>query len=164
MIESIGPERFPSPLASSPANDNSGSASGRPTFRIETYGPRVGMTADSANAGVAPDAPPAGAGEAARLQWAAEQLESLFIHELWKGMRRTVMKSGMFDGAGVRLFEEMLDEERSRAMAEAGGVGLAQLIYEQMSAHVDDEHLPDVGRTTPHRMEDIATSPDDVES
>lgn len=133
----------------------SGTLSARSVFRVDAYAPRAGSTsADAANAGVAPDAPPADAGEAARLQWAAEQLESLFIHQLWKSMRRTVIKSGMFDGTGVRLFEEMLDEERSRVMAGAGGIGLARLIYEQMSSHIVDEPADDDGRTTTGRRED----------
>lgn len=97
-------------------------------------GPRTGAN----NFGAAPDAPPPSAGEAARLRWAAEQLESVFINELWKSMRRTVNKTGMFDGPGVRLFEEMLDEERSRAMAAGGGLGLAALLYEQLSAHIQE--------------------------
>lgn len=88
-------------------------------------------------AGVGSDVPPAGAG-AARLRWAAEQLEALLVHELLKSMRRTVVKTGMFDGPGVKMFEEMLDEERAGHMAAAGGLGLAQLIYEQMSRHVPD--------------------------
>lgn len=134
---------------------------------IPTNGPgasRPVVRADAANMGAAPDAPPASAGEAARLQWAAEQLESLFINELWKSMRRTVPQTGMFDGPGVRLFEEMLDEERSRAMAEAGGLGLAAMLYEQLSMHMQDDRPPRVGdeptkadgqgRTTPSSMED----------
>lgn len=101
--------------------------------------PRItGIRTVGSNFGVAPDAPPATAGEAARLKWAAQQLEAVFINELWKSMRRTVMKSGMFDGPGVRLFEEMLDEERSKAMASAGDLGLAALIYEQLSVHLAD--------------------------
>lgn len=89
--------------------------------------------------------PPVSAGEAARLRWAAEQLEALFLEQLWRGMRRTVMKTGMLDGPGVELFEEMLDQERARAMAAAGTLGLADMVYEQMSRYInEDAH----GRTT----------------
>lgn len=132
------------PIGSRPMPPNTGAS--RPGVRANVAG------AGAVNAGAAPDAPPASAGEAARLQWAAEQLESLFINELWKSMRRTVPKTGMFDGAGVRLFEEMLDEERSRAMASAGGLGLAALLYEQLSVHIRDER--------PARAEDDSTQAD----
>ena len=90
--------------------------------------------------------PPVGAGEAARLRWAAEQLEALFLEQLWRGMRRTVLKAGMLDGPGVELFEEMLDQERARAMAAAGVLGLADMVYEQMSRYIADDSN---GRTTP---------------
>ena len=116
--------------------------------------PRItGIRTAPANFGAAPDAPPASAGEAARLKWAAQQLEAVFINELWKSMRRTVMKSGMFDGPGVRMFEEMLDEERSKAMADGGDLGLAALLYEQLSVHLADAPAFDevdssIGRTT----------------
>ncbi|GEM_PF-3235478 len=92
------------------------------------------------------DEPPASAGEAARLRWAAEQLEALFLEQLWRGMRRTVMKSGMLDGPGVQLFEEMLDQERARIMAGTGALGLADLVYEQMSRYIDTGGQ---GRTSP---------------
>ncbi|MFS8534448.1 MAG: rod-binding protein [Limnochordales bacterium] len=92
--------------------------------------------------------PPVGAGEAARLRWAAEQLEALFLEQLWRGMRRTVIKTGMLDGPGVDLFEEMLDQERARAMAAAGALGLADMVYEQMSRYIVDDSN---GRTVPGR-------------
>lgn len=121
----------------------------------------TGIRTDPANFGAAPDAPPVSAGEAARLKWAAQQLEAVFINELWKSMRRTVMKSGMFDGPAVRLFEEMLDEERSKAMAESGSLGLAALIYEQLSVHLAnappyEQADQPRGRTSPGGMENSA--------
>lgn len=54
-------------------------------------------------------------------------------------MRRTVMKTGMFDSPASNMFEEMLDEERANQMAHDGGMGLADLIYEQMSGHLAPE-------------------------
>lgn len=144
--------------------DAIGTAGMRPTPRNIPETTRIsGIRAGSANFGAAPDAPPLSAGEAARLQWAAEQLESLFINQLWRSMRRTVIRSGMFDGPGVRLFEEMLDEERSRAMANAGGLGLAAMLYEQLSAHLQeeprlDEQAKENGRTTPRLAENTETN------
>lgn len=82
------------------------------------------------------DLPPPSAGEEARLRWAAEQLEALLLHELLKSMRSTVAKTGLFDSQATKMFEEMLDEERAAQMAQAGGIGLADLIYEQMSRHL----------------------------
>ncbi|HEY8417933.1 MAG TPA: rod-binding protein [Limnochordales bacterium] len=91
--------------------------------------------------------PPASAGEKARLRWAAQQLEALFLEQLWRGMRRTVMTTGMLDGPGVRMFEELLDQERAVIMAEAGALGLADLIYEQMSQYVSAPAVETAART-----------------
>lgn len=120
---------------------------------------RAGARAEAAaaaNTGPAPDLPPPSAGEAARLQWAAEQLESLFINELWKSMRRTVNKTGMFDGPGVQLFEEMLDEERSKVMARAGGLGLAALLYEQLSQYLPEAPRGDAAAAAVHPADEQA--------
>ncbi|HLT58615.1 MAG TPA: rod-binding protein [Limnochordales bacterium] len=98
------------------------------------------------------DLPSSSAGDEARLRWASEQLEALFLEMLWRGMRRTVMSTGMLDGPGVRLFEEMLDQERARMMAAAGTLGLAEMVYQEMS-----RHLPGSGdgRTTAGGREDM---------
>lgn len=61
------------------------------------------------------------------------------MHELLKSMRNTIPKTGMFDSPATNMFEEMLDEERANEMARNGGMGLAQLVYEQMSRHLPDE-------------------------
>lgn len=81
--------------------------------------------------------PPEGADEAARLAWAARELEAFFVQELWRAMRRSVPEGGLFQGApGSRMFEEMLDEERSRLMAASDQLGLAALIYERTLPYV----------------------------
>lgn len=81
--------------------------------------------------------PPEGADEAARLAWAARELEAFFLQELWRAMRRSVPEGGLFRGApGSRMFEEMLDEERSRLMAASDQLGLAALIYERTLPYV----------------------------
>lgn len=148
----IGADAGPTPAAlnelnrvAAPGHDVRNAAGPQPVFRLDAAH-TTGHDPAAANvAGVGADVPPPAAGEAARLRWAAEQLESLFIHQLLKSMRSTVMKTGMFDGPGVKMFEEMLDEERAQDMARAGGLGLAQLIYEQMSQHTP---VADASRTT----------------
>lgn len=81
--------------------------------------------------------PPETADEAVRLAWAARELEAFFIQELWRAMRRSLPEGGLFPAApGHRMFEEMLDEERSRLMAASSQLGLAALIYERTLPHV----------------------------
>lgn len=135
------PKQSPAAAGSGPSETASAPGTNFADLRIAMQNSHLPPAAQSAGNPVG-DEPPRSAGEEVRLRWAAEQLEALFLQELWKSMRSTVPKGGMFDNMAVDLFEEMLDEERSKTMAAAGGIGLAQMIYEQMSAHLaprDDE-------------------------
>ncbi len=70
----------------------------------------------------------------------AEQFESLFIQQLLTQMRKTVPDSDLFgDRKAEKLFESMLDEQLSIAMARAGGIGLSDIIYRQMVLHVPSD-------------------------
>lgn len=68
-----------------------------------------------------------------QLKEAAEQFEALFIFQTMQRMRATVMKGGLFEESmGEQVFRSMLDQEYSMKMAEAGKLGLAEMVYEQM--------------------------------
>ena len=73
------------------------------------------------------------------LQDAAEQFEAIFLYQLLEQMRRTVPENDLFgDRRAEKLFQSMLDQEMSINMSKAQSVGLAKLIYEQMSKYVSD--------------------------
>lgn len=78
----------------------------------------------------------AGSGEdEAQLLEAARAFESLFLQMLLQGMRRTVPEGGLFPkGFAVETYEGMYDQHLSEEMAKAGGIGLAKLIVEQLTA------------------------------
>jgi murein DD-endopeptidase MepM/ murein hydrolase activator NlpD len=66
---------------------------------------------------------------------AAREFESLFMHQLFKSMRATVPKDGMMDsGMGGEMFTDMLDQEYAKQAAEQGGIGLADIVAEQLGA------------------------------
>lgn len=72
--------------------------------------------------------------EAARLKEACRGFESLFIRVLLKEMRSTVTKSTIFgDRREERYFTEMLDDSLAESMAESGGIGLADVLYDQLA-------------------------------
>src|SRR5690606_7135898 len=57
-------------------------------------------------------------GRALRLAWAARELETFLVQEVWRSMRKTLPQGGLLSqGPGSQMFEEMLDEERARIMA-----------------------------------------------
>ncbi|MBF4694525.1 rod-binding protein [Fusibacter ferrireducens] len=60
---------------------------------------------------------------------AAEQFESFFINMLFKEMRKTVQEGGLIEKSNARAnFESMLDEEMSKKITEAGGIGLTDMM------------------------------------
>ncbi len=77
-----------------------------------------------------------------KIREAAEQFESFFVNMLFKEMRKTVQEGGLTEKSDAReTFEGMLDEEMSKKITEAGGIGLADMMvknfihqYEQTAA------------------------------
>lgn len=75
----------------------------------------------------------ASSGDNQKLREACQQMESLFIYQLMERMRATVPKNDLWgDNSGVQIFQGMLDEENSKNMSKAGGIGLAQMLYDQL--------------------------------
>lgn len=75
----------------------------------------------------------AAAKEDKQIKEAADQFEALFIFQMMQRMRATVMKGGLLEeNMGEQVFRGMLDQEYSMKMAEAGKLGLAEMVYEQM--------------------------------
>lgn len=82
--------------------------------------------------------PPSGVSEAARLAWAAREMETQFLQQVWRAMRQTIPEGGLLPkNPATELFEDMLDEERSHVMAHSGQLGLARQIYESMIPYVN---------------------------
>lgn len=70
---------------------------------------------------------------AARSEKAFKDLEGLFMHELLKEMRKSVSDEGIFKKSHAsKMYEEMLDEVYSQAMADSGQFGIAQQIAAQL--------------------------------
>ncbi len=77
----------------------------------------------------------------ARLRQAAQDLEAVFINELFKAMRATTPSQGILtQDPGQELFTGMLDERLSRIHAERAHSELSQALYRQLS-----RRLPDAG-------------------
>ncbi len=67
---------------------------------------------------------------------ACETFESYFLQMMYKSMRNTVNSSGSVipQSNAEKIFQDMLDEENSKKAAESGnGIGLAQMLYKQLS-------------------------------
>ena len=79
---------------------------------------------------------------------ACQQFEALFIHQMMKDMRKTVQEGELLHGGnGEKIFMDMRDQAMSDELAEAGGLGLAKMIYRQLLDPGDREPLGRTNRT-----------------
>lgn len=76
--------------------------------------------------------------DAAALKGVAQQFESMFINMMLKSMREAtdVMASDLLSSNESKFYRDMHDQQLSLHLAESGGYGLADVMFEQMSAQL----------------------------
>ncbi|MCL2578140.1 MAG: rod-binding protein [Defluviitaleaceae bacterium] len=77
--------------------------------------------------------------ERAQIREAAEMFESYFLNMMFKNMRSVNFDEDGFipRGNAERIFTEMLDEIIADKATEQGGFGLADMLYMQMTQHLN---------------------------
>ena len=66
---------------------------------------------------------------------ACRQMESLFIHHLFKEMRATIHKSGFISGGNAEeIYTSMLDAEMAAKISTRGGIGLTEMLLHQLGS------------------------------
>jgi len=74
-------------------------------------------------------------GTDAELSDACRQMESLFIHHLFKEMRATIHKSGFVSGGRAEeIYTSMLDAEMAANISTRGGIGLSEMLRHQLGS------------------------------
>ena len=69
-----------------------------------------------------------------RLEEACAEFESLFIYLVMKQMRKTISKSELISGGkGEEIFTSMMDEELSKQISLRQGLGLRDVLIEQLT-------------------------------
>lgn len=68
-----------------------------------------------------------------KLKAACRDMEAVFLNMLLSRMRETVPKSGLTDSSRQDIVQSMLDSELTQNMARAGGTGLADVLYKQLT-------------------------------
>jgi peptidoglycan hydrolase FlgJ len=72
--------------------------------------------------------------KSSELYKACEDFESILIKQMLDVMRKTVPKDALLDGGiGQDLYEDMLYGKYAEQMAKSSSLGLARMIYEQVS-------------------------------
>lgn len=84
------------------------------------------------------------------LKQLAQQFESIFMNQLMKSMRETLPKDGLLSSFSVDMYESMFDQEVSGEMSKGKGMGLADVLYTQLSRMNGDK--PD-GDENPDKTE-----------
>lgn len=72
-----------------------------------------------------------------KLMSAAKELEASFLAEMLKEAGLGKMPEAFGGGAGEEQFSSFLRQEQARGMVEAGGIGLAQTLFEAMKERAD---------------------------
>lgn len=72
-----------------------------------------------------------------QLMEAAKELEATFLAEMLKSAGLGEMPSAFGGGAGEEQFSSFLRQEQARGMVAAGGIGLAQSLFEAMKERAD---------------------------
>jgi len=71
-----------------------------------------------------------------KLREACQGFESLFLSQLFKEMRATVPKTGILHGQFEEQYYSMFDKAMCDKMSDAGGIGLADMMYRQLRGRV----------------------------
>ncbi len=75
--------------------------------------------------------------EEKKLREACEGFESIFINKLWTQMRKSVPKEGFLHSKEEEFYQSMFDQEMSKKMTSAGGIGLADILYDQLKQQAE---------------------------
>ncbi len=63
----------------------------------------------------------------------AQKFEGIFMNQLMKSMRETLPKDGLLSSFSVDMYESMFDQEVAGEMSKGKGMGLADVLYAQLS-------------------------------
>ena len=77
-----------------------------------------------------------------KLKKACEDFEAIMITYLFKSMRQTSLKTETEEfGSCKDLFEGMMDETLATQLSHQQGLGLARLLYEQLSSVMETQEV-----------------------
>jgi len=84
--------------------------------------------------------------EQRKLKNACGDLEAVFLNYLLRSMRKTVPKADLFGSAREEeFFRDMMDAEISSTAARTQSLGIADMLYRQLSAGLDGHKALDYG-------------------
>lgn len=73
--------------------------------------------------------------EKGSLEEVAAQFESVFVQMMVKSMRDATMRSDLLQSNGMDTYQQMFDQQISVDLSRSGGLGLAQILVQQLSGN-----------------------------
>lgn len=71
--------------------------------------------------------------QGAKINSACEDMETLFIQNMFKEMRASIPKGGLTSGGKAEeMFASMLDSELAKTFSASGGIGLSAMVRRQL--------------------------------
>lgn len=95
--------------------------------------------------------------ELGRLQEASEKLEAVMVKQMLAQMRRSVPQSPL-DGPMGDLAKDMLDQAMSEHLAQTGSVGIATMLFDQLSQRLLQQEAARAAQSTAADGADDATN------
>lgn len=90
-----------------------------------------------------------------KLKETSKQLESTFLNFVFKAMEKTIPKTALTGGSDNSLSSMMFSSTMSDAIAEQGGIGLADQIYKSL---VESNSVVEMKDISKNKMTDILLS------
>lgn len=82
-----------------------------------------------------------------KLKAACQDMEAVFLNMLLSEMRKSVPKDSLFGSSNAdEIMKSMLDSELTKGMSKAGGIGLADMMYRQLSSNVNNVNTTQKGQ------------------
>lgn len=73
-------------------------------------------------------------GSERQMRQACEEFEAFFVQAMFKSMRNTIPEGGMIERSnGQKWFEEFMDAEVAKSLAQKTDLGVAQALYQEMA-------------------------------
>lgn len=73
-----------------------------------------------------------------KLMEACQEFESVFVHKMISQMREAIPEGGLIPKSqGEKIFQDMLDEQYALKISKSGGMGLAKILYDSLSANLN---------------------------
>ncbi|HEX6925035.1 MAG TPA: rod-binding protein [Longimicrobiaceae bacterium] len=96
----------------------------------------------------------------ARLRKASQDLEGVFVEQLFKAMRETVPENSLLDGGtGEEMFTSMLDSHLAAEVPSQWASGLAEALYRQLRGALPGGENADGAGEVKAALEKAASTP-----